>query len=65
MKQYKWSFSDIELDVVIHMISFGQMEILRQMKRLSHCDFDLKEYYYHYRVISNQIKSKLTAMRGY
>lgn len=65
MNDYNLLLNDMELDVLIHMISFGQIEIQRQLKRLNEYDYDIKEHYGHYRSIGNQIKRKLSAMRGY
>ena len=65
MELYNFSISDDEINILLHMIAFGQLEIARQMKRLSADDLDIKEYYWHYRYGSNQLKKRLRELRGY
>jgi hypothetical protein len=65
MKIHKVALSDSDIQVLLQMIAFGQLEIMRQMKRLSSTDFDLKEYYWKYRSCSNDLKNELIKIRGY
>lgn len=65
MKKHKYEVSDEEIGIIIQMISWGQLEIRRQMKNLGRCDYDIKEYFWYYRERSNRIKDKLKEIRGY
>lgn len=65
MREHNINLTDLEIQVILQMISFGQIEITKQMKRLNETDFDIKEYYWHYRYNSNLIKDKLKDIRGY
>ena len=47
--------SNEDIQVILHMLHLGRLEISRQMKRLSKSDFDLKEYYWFYRCRSNEL----------
>lgn len=65
MNLYNVPLTDWEIQIIIQMFAWGQLEINRQMKRLGRCDFDLKDYYWGYRDGSNDIKNKLKQIRGY
>ncbi len=65
MKKYTVQLSEREIDVIIQMFAWGQIDIIRQMKKLGKFDFDLKEYYWGYRSDSHDIKDKLNKIRGY
>jgi len=54
-----------QVDTLIRIIEFGQIEIMRQMKRLNSYDNDLKEYYFGHRLRSNHIKRELESLRGF
>ena len=65
MNNYCVTLSAQQVDTMIRIIEFGQIEILRQMKRLNSYDNDLKEYYYGHRLRSSHIKRELESLRGF
>ncbi|MCX7746604.1 MAG: hypothetical protein N2645_06920 [Clostridia bacterium] len=65
LKQYNIELTQEELDNLIKIIEFGQLEIHRHFKKFSESDFDLKEIFYNYRYNSNQIRNKLKNIRGF
>ena len=65
MKMHKITLSDNDIHILLQMIAFGQLEIMRQMKRLGQSDYDLKEYYWLYRSNSNRLKTEFNKIIGY
>jgi len=65
MKEHNIILTEKDINVILQMIAFGQLEITKQMKKLSKADYDIKEFYWFYRSTSNEIKRKLLDLRGY
>ena len=65
METHKIEITEKEINTLLQMIQFGQLEIMRQMKRLGASDYDIKEAYWHFRYNSNEIKEKLRKLRGF
>lgn len=65
MKSYNIELTEVEINIINQMFTWGQLEIIRQMKRLGQFDFDVKEYFWLYRSGSNDIKNKIIKIRGY
>jgi hypothetical protein len=63
-KAYTVKFDQNELEMLIKLLEFSQMEILRTFKKFSAEDFDLKEIYWNYRYNSNQIRKKLLEIKA-
>lgn len=63
-KDYRLNLSQYELDMLIKLLEFSQMEILRTFKKFSSEDFDLKEIYGEYRFQGNQLRRKFKTIRG-
>ena len=63
-KDFRVNLSQYELDMLIKLLEFSQMEILRTFKKFSSEDFDLKEIYWEYRFQGNQLRKKLKTLRG-
>ncbi|OPX42454.1 hypothetical protein CLHUN_35900 [Ruminiclostridium hungatei] len=62
-KVYTAKFDQDELDILIKLLEFSQMEILRTFKKFSESDFDLKEIYWNYRYNSNLLRKKLQSLK--
>lgn len=62
-KSYDVKLTQSELDILIKLLEFSQMEILRTTKKFGESDFDLKEIFWNYRYNCNQIRKKLLAMK--
>ena len=62
-KSYNVKLTQSELDILIKLLEFAQMEILRTTKKFGQSDFDLKEIYWNYRYNSNQIRKALIKIR--
>lgn len=65
MQDYTIKLTDEDINTLLQLITFAQLEIMRQMKKLSKYDFDIKEYYWHNRYYSNQLRDELKNLRGY
>ena len=62
-KAYTLKFDQNELDILIKLLEFSNMEILRTFKKFSESDYDLKEIYWHYRYNCNQIRKRLLKLK--
>ena len=62
-KIYTLKVDQSELDMLIKLLEFSQMEILRTFKKFSESDYDLKEIYWNYRYNSNLIRKKLQSLK--
>jgi hypothetical protein len=62
-KVYTLKIDQSELDMLIKLLEFSNMEILRTCKKFSESDFDLKEIYWNYRYNSNLLRKKLQNLR--
>lgn len=62
-KVYTAKLTQSELDNLIRLLEFANMEILRTCKKFSDSDFDLKEIFWQYRYNSNSIRKKLQAIK--
>lgn len=63
LKTYNIKLDQNELDILIKLLEFSQMEILRTCKKFSEADFDMKEIYWNYRYNANQIRKKLKDLK--
>ena len=63
-KVYTVKLDQDELDILIKLLEFSQMEILRTCKKFSESDFDMKEIYWNYRYNSNQIRKRLQDLKN-
>ncbi|WP_041706670.1 hypothetical protein [Ruminiclostridium cellulolyticum] len=63
-KVYTVKLDQDELDILIKLLEFSQMEILRICKKFSESDFDMKEIYWNYRYNSNQIRKRLQDLKN-
>lgn len=63
-KFYTVKLDQDELDILIKLLEFSQMEILRTCKKFSQSDFDMKEIYWNYRYNSNQIRKRLLEIKS-
>ena len=54
-----------ELDVLLKLLEFSEMEIHRVFKKLTTEDIDLKEIYYYYRIHSRRLRKRMKNLRGY
>ena len=58
-KVYTAKLTQSELDNLIKLLEFANMDILRTCKKFGESDFDLKEIFWQYRYTSNKIRKKL------
>ncbi len=64
LKTYNIKLDQNELDILIKLLEFSQMEILRTCKKFSESDFDMKDIYWNYRYNSNQIRKRLLEIKS-
>ena len=62
-KVYSVNLKQSELESLIRLLEFSQMEILRTFKKFNESDYDLKEIYWYYRHNANQIRKKLQKLK--
>lgn len=62
-KIYNIKLDQNELDILIKLLEFSNMDIQRTFKKFNESDYDLKEIYWNYRYNCNQIRKKLLTMK--
>ena len=63
-RTYTINITQSELDNLIKLLEFSNMEILRTFKKFSDADYDLKEIFWNYRYASNKFRKKLLKIKG-
>lgn len=58
-KTYYIPLNQNDLEMLIKLLEFSNMELLRTFKKFGSEDFDLKEIYWNYRYNCNEIRKNL------
>lgn len=54
-----------EIDLIIKITEFSQLEVSRHFKKFGDSDYDLKEIFWYYRYNTNLLRKRFIKLRGY